>query len=163
MESSRAAFFRLALVDEPEAVLSPLERMTHLERLQADYETLGLTTGRHPMQLLRANLPGVWPAAELKSAWPGERVKIGGAVITRQRTGTAKGFCFITIEDETGQANAIVRPQLFEEARLVINLEPALLITGRVQNEQGVIHLMAEEIVALPALGLPAQTSHDFR
>ncbi|MBI3884530.1 MAG: error-prone DNA polymerase [Opitutae bacterium] len=155
--------FRLALIDEPEAVLSPLERMTHLERLQADYETLGLTTGRHPMQLLRASLPGVWPAAELAKARPGERVQIGGAVITRQRPGTAKGFCFITIEDESGHANAIVRPQLFEAARLVINLEPALLIGGRVQNEQGVIHLMAEEISALPASGLPAQASHDFR
>ena len=77
---------------------------------------------------------------------PGVRVQIAGAVITRQRPGTAKGVCFITLEDETGHANAIVRPGLFESARLVINLEPALLITGRLQNEQGVIHVLAETI-----------------
>lgn len=79
------------------------------------------------------------------------------------RPRTAKGFCFITIEDESGLANAIVRPQLFEDERLTINMEPALLITGRLQNEQGVIHVTAEEIAGMPALGLPEQTSHDFR
>lgn len=154
--------FRLVATPPPEAELSPLERMTHLERLQADYETQHLTTGPHPMQLLRAQLPRVWRAADLPQARPGQRLQIGGAVITRQRPGTAKGFCFITLEDETGHANAIVRPHLFEASRLVINLEPALLITGRIQNELGVIHLMAEEIVALPALGLPEGQSHDY-
>ena len=154
--------FRLVTVEEPEPVLSPLERMSHLERLQADYETLGLTTGPHPMRLMREQLPDLWAAGDLKRGKPGARVKIGGAVITRQRPGTAKGFCFITIEDETGHANAIVRPNLFEELRLVINLEPSLMITGCLQNDQGVIHVMAEEIVALPLAGLPAQTSHDY-
>src|ERR1019366_8629091 len=120
-----------------------------------------LTTGSHPMRLLRAQLPDVRTADSLQQARNGERVKIGGAVITRQRPGTAKGFCFITIEDETGHANAIVRPDLFEDSRLVINLEPALVITGRVQNEQGVIHILAEEIAAMPMMGLPAQASHD--
>jgi error-prone DNA polymerase len=145
-----------------EEALSPLERMTLIERLQADYRHLALTTGAHPMRLARPMLPGVRPAGELKDARAGERVKICGSVITRQRPGTAKGFCFITLEDETGLANAIVRPRLFEEARLVINLEPALLITGRLQNEKGVIHIMAEEIVGMPDVGLPVQASHDF-
>jgi error-prone DNA polymerase len=147
---------------DADATESPLERMTLLERLEADYTHLSLTTGAHPMKLLRARLPDLWPAAELSRARPGQRVKIGGAVITRQRPGTAKGVCFITLEDETGLANAIVRPKLFEAARLVINLEPALVITGWVQNEQGVIHVMAETIVAMPDLGLPAQESHDY-
>jgi error-prone DNA polymerase len=155
--------FRLVTAPAAEPELSPLERMTHLERLQADYETQGLTTGRHPMHLIRAQLPGVWSAAELARATNGQRVQVGGAVITRQRPGTAKGFCFITLEDETGHANAIVRPQLFETHRLTINLEPSLLITGLVQIEEGVIHVMAEEIAALPATGLPVQVSHDFR
>jgi len=153
--------FRHAAQDD-EPALSPLERMTLLERLQADYAHLSLTTGAHPMKLLRPQLPELWPAAELPHAQPGMRIKIGGTVITRQRPGTAKGFCFITLEDETGLANAIVRPKLFEEARLVINLEPALVITGRVQNEQGVIHVMAEKIEAMPGPGLPAQGSHDY-
>jgi len=154
--------FRLAAALEATPELSPLEPMNRLERLQADYETVALTTGPHPMQLLRGQCPEVWPAAELKKARNGDRVQIGGAVITRQRPGTASGVCFITLEDETGHANAVVWPDLFEQYRLVINLEPALLITGRVQNEQGVIHIIAEKVAALPAAGLPAQASHDF-
>jgi error-prone DNA polymerase len=154
--------FRGTAQDDEEA-LSPLERMTLLERLQADYAHLSLTAGVHPMRLARPMLPGVRPAGELGSVPAGSRVKICGSVITRQRPGTAKGFCFITLEDETGLANAIVRPRLFEEARLVINLEPALVITGRLQNEKGVIHVMADEIAGMPDLGLPAQASHDFR
>ncbi len=154
--------FRHAAAEE-EIRLSPLERMTHLERLQADYATTSLTTGAHPMKLVRPQLPDLCPAAALKDVRPGARVRIGGAVITRQRPGTAKGFCFLTLEDETGHANAIVRPQLFEAARLIINLEPALVVTGRVQNEQRVIHVMAEQIAALPPVGLPEQPSHDFR
>lgn len=114
------------------------------------------------MHLLRAHLPDLCPAATLKDLPAGSWVKIGGAVITRQRPGTAKGFCFITLEDETGHANAIVRPQLFEELRLLINLEPALIIAGKLQNTQGVIHVFAEEISKMPDRSLPAQASHDF-
>jgi error-prone DNA polymerase len=148
---------------EGEEALSPLERMTLLERQRADYEHLSLTAGAHPMRLARPMLQGVTTAAALRDARPGGRVRICGSVITRQRPGTAKGFCFITLEDETGFANAIVRPRLFEECRLAINMEPALLITGRLQNEQGVIHVMAEEITGMPDLGFPAQASHDYR
>lgn len=144
------------------AELSPLERMTHLERLHADYSTMAFTVGAHPMALARALLPGTWRSVDLKTERPGARVVIAGSVACRQRPGTAKGFVFITLEDETGTANAIVRPQLFERYRLVINQEPALVITGRLQNEQGVIHVMAEEITALPALGMPVQVSHDY-
>jgi error-prone DNA polymerase len=154
--------FRLVTVEQAEPVLSPLERMTHLERQQADYETLGLTVGRHPMHVIRSQLPDLLPAGVLGNVANGERVKIGGAVITRQRPGTAKGFCFITLEDETGHANAIVRPDLFEDRRLVINLEAALVIVGRVQNAEGVIHIMAEQIEPLPAIGLSQHVSHDY-
>jgi len=161
-ELFRAAPLAVAEAGEGDAELSPLERMTHLERLQADYATTGLTTGRHPMALMRAHLPGTCPAGELKQLRDGARVKVAGSAITRQRPGTAKGFCFITLEDETGHINAIVRPALFEAYRLVINLEKALVITGRMQNESGVIHVMADQIEAMPALGLPAQSSHDY-
>ena len=155
--------FRFAPADDTGDALSPLERMTHLERLQADFTHLSLTTGSHPMRLIRDKLPGVTTAEDLPKVKAGTRVKIGGAVICRQRPGTAKGFCFITLEDETGMANAIVRPKLFEDARLTINLEAALIISGRLQNEQGVIHIMAERIAAMPVLGMPEQASHDFR
>jgi error-prone DNA polymerase len=114
------------------------------------------------MALARPHLPDALSASALKSTRPGSRVKIAGAVACRQRPGTAKGFVFVTLEDETGTSNAIITPQLFEQERLVINFEPALIITGRLQNEQGVIHVMAEEIVGLPALGLPEQASHNY-
>jgi error-prone DNA polymerase len=145
-----------------EAAAAPLAKMTLMERMQADFTHLGLTTGAHPMALVRDRLPDVIRASDLARARPRTRVKIAGAVITRQRPGTAKGVCFITLEDETGLANAIVRPGLFERERLTINLEPALIITGRLQNEEGVIHVLAEKIEGMPRLGLPEQASHDF-
>ena len=94
--------FRLAVAEDGPETLSPLERMTHLERLQADFAHLSLTTGSHPMKLMRGQLPDVTPAAALPDVPNGTRVKIGGAVICRQRPGTAKGFFFLTLEDETG-------------------------------------------------------------
>ncbi|MSU50262.1 MAG: DNA polymerase III subunit alpha [Opitutus sp.] len=142
---------------------SPLPRMTLPERLRADYTGLDLTTGTHPMALLRPQLPGVWRAGDLPLGKDGDRVTIAGSVICRQRPGTAKGFVFISLEDETGIANAIVLPQIFEAQRLVITQEPALRITGKLQNQHGVIHVKAEKIEALPAAALPAQASHDFR
>ncbi|HEY5227318.1 MAG TPA: OB-fold nucleic acid binding domain-containing protein, partial [Opitutaceae bacterium] len=153
--------FRQAAGSQEEE-LSPLERMTLLERLQADYQHMDLTTGAHPMKLVRPMLEGVAAAGQLGGLKAGGRVRVCGSVITRQRPGTAKGFCFITLEDETGLVNVIVRPRLFEEARLVINLEPALCITGRLQSEKGVIHVMAEKIEGMADLGLPVQSSHDF-
>jgi error-prone DNA polymerase len=147
---------------EPEGELSPLEKMSHIDRLRADYTTMGFTVGAHPMALARPHLPDALPASALKTTKPGSRVQIAGSVACRQRPGTAKGFVFVTLEDETGTANAIIRPPLFERERLVINLEPALIVTGRLQNEQGVIHVMAEEIVGLPTFGLPEQVSHNY-
>jgi error-prone DNA polymerase len=169
----REALWQVAAVHEDDelfrhagaedAAPAPLAPMTPLERVQQDFLLTGLTTGQHPLALLRDRLPGVQRAADLPTLAPRTRVCIGGSVITRQRPGTAKGVCFITLEDETGLANAIVRPALFERERLTINLEPSLLITGRLQNEKGVIHILAEVIRPLPAAGLPAQASHDFR
>lgn len=137
--------------------------MTLAERLRADFTGLDLTTGTHPMALVRARLPDVWRAADLPLATDGDRLTVAGSVICRQRPGTAKGFVFISLEDETGIANVIVVPQLFEARRLVITQEPALRITGKLQNLHGVIHVKADTIEALTLSDLPAQASHDFR
>ncbi len=150
-------------VAEDASELSPLEAMTHLERIAADYHTQALTVGEHPMKAIRASIPGVLRATDLSGIRDGTRVTIGGSVICRQRPGTAKGFVFVSLEDETGVANAVVRPQLFEQKRLTITQEPALLITGRLQLHDGVIHIKAEEIRALRCDDLPAEASHDFR
>jgi error-prone DNA polymerase len=151
------------LTPSPLSDSAPLVPMTLPERLRADYHGLELTTGLHPMALLRDQLPDVWRAADLILGHDGERVTIAGAVICRQRPGTAKGYLFISLEDETGIANAIVGPRLFESLRLVITQEPALKITGRLQNQHGVIHVKADQIAALATPALPVQASHDFR
>ena len=142
--------------------VSPLAAMSQTEELQADFSGLGLTTGVHPMAMLRPRLTGVSSAQELKEIKTGTRVTIAGSVICRQRPGTAKGFVFISLEDETGIANAVVVPALFEKLRLLITQEPALRITGIVQNVASVIHVRARQIEPLRESDLPAQASHDF-
>ncbi len=142
---------------------SPLPPMTLPERVQADYAGMNLTTGPHPMRLLRAHLPNVWPASALAQARPGAIVQIAGNVICRQRPGTAKGFVFVSLEDETGVANAIVTPDLFEKMRLVITEEPFLIIEGIVQNTESVVLVKAWDIRALAHERLSGSASHDFR
>jgi error-prone DNA polymerase len=141
---------------------SPLAAMSVVEERQFDFAGLGLTTGEHPMAALRAQLHDVVPARALKNTPNGRRVTIAGSVICRQRPGTARGFVFISLEDETGIANAVVRPPLFEKLRLVITQEPSLRITGPLQNVAGVQHVKAEVIEPLRAPELPVQASHDF-
>lgn len=143
---------------------SPLEPMTPAERLVADYAGTGLTIGPHPMTFRRGELAlgGVMRACDLPRARPGRRVRVAGAVITRQRPGTAKGFTFLALEDETGIANVIVRPALFDAARRVIVDEPFLLVEGILQQQEGVTAVRAERLLPLPAAG-PAVETHDFR
>jgi error-prone DNA polymerase len=141
---------------------SPLARMTLPERVKADYETMNLTTGPHPMRLLRESLPNIWRAIDLSHARHGSIIQIAGNVICRQRPGTAKGFVFISLEDETGVSNAIVEPDLFEHFRLVITEEAFLLIEGEVQNSDNVVLIKAREIRPLLHEQLVGSESHDF-
>jgi error-prone DNA polymerase len=140
----------------------PLLSMTPFERINADYAGTSLTTGPHPMALIRNTVPHLWRAADLEEARNGERITIGGMVICRQRPGTAKGFVFISLEDETGIANAIVTPQLYEKCRLVIGEEAFLAIEGIMQNSERVIHIKAERILPLRFGELSTPASHDF-
>jgi len=152
---------------------SPLKRMTMPERVKADYDTMNLTTGPHPMKLLRESLLHIWRATDLVHARHGSTVQIAGNVICRQRPGTAKGFVFISLEDETGVANAIVDPNLFERFRLLITEESFLIIEGEVQNSDNVVLIKTREIrplsheqlaTASPSWGgLVGSESHDFR
>ncbi len=140
----------------------PLAPMTLPERVRADYTTQNLTTGPHPMKLLRARLPEAWCAAELTQARHGQTIQIAGNVICRQRPGTARGFVFISLEDETGVANAIVTPDMFERQRLLITEETFLIIEGTVQNSDGVVLIKAGKILPLLQEGLVGSSSHDF-
>ncbi len=149
-------------VFEPDGSADLLTPMPILERLRHDFALTGLTVGEHPMAFLRERFPDLWRADELALAADGDRVRVGGSVICRQRPGTAKGVVFVSLEDESGVANAVVFPDLFEKRRLVITQHPALVIEGRVQSREGVIHIKAERIEPLVAADLPAGASHDF-
>ncbi len=149
--------------DESEAS-SPLRAMTPVERVRADYAGTSLTIGSHPMALCRNELAlrGVQRASDLPKGRSGRRVRVAGAVITRQRPGTAKGFVFLTLEDETGIANIIVRPDLFTDVRATVIGAPYLLVEGTLQIQDGVTSVKAERFQALSTNG-PEPQSHDFR
>jgi error-prone DNA polymerase len=104
---------------------------------------------------------GVMRAADLRTARGGRRVRVAGMVITRQRPGTAKGFVFLTLEDETGVANIIVRPDLYTRDRLIIVEEPFLLVDGFLQNQDGVTSVRAEVVMPLGGPDVEIDT-HDF-
>jgi error-prone DNA polymerase len=132
--------------------------MTPPERLMADYAGTSLTIGPHPMSLRRAELAlrGILRASDLPAGRHGRRVRVAGAVITRQRPGTAKGFVFLTLED------IIVRPDLFTEYKAAIVGEPYLLVEGTLQIQEGVTSVKADRVIGLSGGG-PDPQSHDFR
>jgi error-prone DNA polymerase len=149
-------------LQEPEGS-SPLRAMTHEERLVADFHGTGLTVGPHPMQYRRAEIRrlGIYRAADLARIPNGRRLRIGGCVIARQRPGTAKGMMFMSLEDETGIANAIIAPDLLQKNRILLISGRFLMIEGILQNQDNVIHIRAEKVAPLGVTR--AQTeSHDF-
>ncbi len=142
---------------------SPLAAMTAEERLVADFRATGLTVGPHPMQYRRAEMKrmGIYRASDLAHLPDGRRLRIGGCVIARQRPGTAKGMMFLSLEDETGIANAIVAPDLLQKNRVLLISERFLMIEGILQNQDNVIHIRAEKVSSLRVTR--AETvSHDF-
>jgi error-prone DNA polymerase len=143
--------------------MAPLAQMTLHERVAADYRGTGLTVGRHPMALRREemNAMRVTPAAELDRIPDGQWVRIAGSVICRQRPGTAHGFVFLSIEDETGISNAIVTPDLFDTYKTDLVNAPYLLVEGVLQNQQNAISVKAGRVEAL-TFADPAVKSHDF-
>jgi error-prone DNA polymerase len=148
--------------DPGSRVPSPLRAMDASERLQADYAGMGLTIGPHPMALRRSELAlrGVLRAVDLPRARDGRRVRIAGMVITRQRPGTAKGFVFLTLEDETGISNIIIRPDLYDRERTAVVRQPFLMIEGVLQHQDGVLSVRAERIEGIQ--GAASIDAHDF-
>jgi error-prone DNA polymerase len=119
--------------------------------------------GKHPMFYRREELrrSNILSAVELHAHRDGEFVRVAGCIIARQRPGTAKGFIFISMEDETGIANVIVTPDLYEKDRLVVTRSRFLLVKGRLQNQDNVIHVKASQLTALSDRAMQTQ-SHDF-
>lgn len=142
---------------------SPLRRMNVEDRLVADYAGTGLTTGHHPMAYRRAELRqmGVLSASELRRQPDGTYVRAAGAVIARQRPGTALGFVFLSMEDETGISNVIIHPDLYEQDRRIVTSGKFLKVYGKLQNQDGVVHVKAERLEHLNVPSIALQ-SHDF-
>jgi len=142
---------------------SPLEKMTDEERIIADFHGSGMTTGPHPMTYCRAELnrANVKAASQLEKIPDGKYTTVGGCVIARQRPGTAKGFVFLSLEDETGIANVIIKPDLYESHRLLINRSKFLRIDGVLQNQDGVISIKASSILPLSITAAETE-SHDY-
>jgi error-prone DNA polymerase len=142
---------------------SPLQPMNDEERLVADFHGTGLTVGPHPMAYRRPQMQkiGIRCASELPHLPNGRRLRIAGCVIVRQRPGTAKGFVFLSIEDETGIANAIITPDMFQKNRLLLVSEKFVMVEGILQNQDNVISVKAERIAPL-AITQAQTSSHDF-
>jgi error-prone DNA polymerase len=143
--------------------LSPLRQMTDEERLVADFHGAGMTTGPHPMTYCREALSKaqVKRACDLARLPDGQYTRVAGCVIARQRPGTAKGFVFLSLEDETGISNVIVNPDLYEKFRKVINGEKFLRVDGVLQNQDHTISIKAARVLPLSMTGAETE-SHDF-
>lgn len=141
----------------------PLQQMNVEERLVADYAGTGLTVGKHPMHYRRAELRrnNILSTQDLRQCRDGEYVCVAGCIIARQRPGTAKGFIFISMEDETGICNVIVTPDLYNRNRLVVTRSKFLLVEGPLQNQDNVIHIKATRLTTLSDRALEMR-SHDF-
>jgi error-prone DNA polymerase len=149
--------------DDAVSQRSPLQPMTAEDRLVADFHNTGMTVGPHPLRYHREDLrrQGVVTAIELHRLRDGTPVRVAGSVIARQRPGTAKGFVFLSLEDETGISNAILTPQIFREHHVVVVHQQFLLLEGVLQNQENVISVKVQRLH--PLFLTKAETvSHDF-
>jgi error-prone DNA polymerase len=143
-----------------------LAGMSEWDRMVADHETMHLSTGPHPMALLRPSLPeSIRTSLDLRTDRHGLRVTVAGMMIARQRPHTAKGIVFMLLEDEHGMTNIIVPPDIYDRDRVVVRAEPLVQVTGRLEKREGTINVIAEQVEALarpgrPVIG-PARTEVD--
>jgi error-prone DNA polymerase len=143
--------------------VSPLQQMTVDERLAADFHGTGVTVGPHPMAYHRNALSdmGIICARDLQKFPNGRKTRIAGCVIARQRPGTAKGFVFLSLEDETGISNAIITPIVYEQYRRLVTYGKFLLLEGKLQNQDNVISVKVEIVRSLEVSDVEVR-SHDF-
>jgi len=166
LDASRGDAGPLAPRRRTKADVAPVPAMTAVELTEADYRMTGISLAGHPMSHVRSvlELNGVRSAQDLvQNGRDGETVATAGLVICRQRPGTAKGFVFLTLEDETGLVNVVVTPPRFEKQALLISRTPLLLVRGVLQVEQKVVNIRARQFRALEAaVGAEFAKRHDF-
>ena len=150
---------------EPEEASPNLPRMSLKETVYADYERLGLSLHAHPISLIREELKPLKlkTAKALRNSRHGQWMKVGGIVLIRQRPSTAKGIVFCTLEDETGTANLVIRPQIYQKYRLAAHGAVALVAEGRIERQGDVVHLQTTRLQDMShALKNLRSTSRDF-
>lgn len=153
------------LAPEPDDLIT-LPRMDPAAEVVADYRTAGLSLKGHPMSFVRARLDRsrILTAERLAQVADGKWARVAGIVLLRQRPSTAKGITFVTLEDETGTANLLIRPEIWDRYRPVAKTASALIAHGSLQNQAGVIHLLVRKLEDLSRhLSDMPQRSRDFR
>lgn len=139
-----------------------MPEMNVWDRIAAEYAKLGVSANYHPMGLLRPKLhEGIVHSRMLEAMPDGAAIKTAGLVTCRQRPGTAKGFVFLTLEDEYGLTNVILRPGLYDAERSVIRTSPFLVVRGRLQQKDGTTNVLADALLPLEVTGVTPK-SHDF-
>ena len=148
----------------PRLARSPLPEMDLRDRIAADLRGTGMTVGPHPVALERERLRamGVHAAAELPHLRRGQRVRSAGLCIVRQRPGTAKGFVFLSLEDETGISNIVVDPPTFEKNRRPILASALLVVEGRLEKYDGVVSVKGDRFWGIHEAHGYDIRSHDF-
>jgi len=154
--------------DELEDLPVILPAMTPLDEMLSDYRSMALSTGRHPMSFYRsyALRNNICSSRELHHMDNNSQVIVAGGAICRQRPETAKGFVFLTLEDESGMINIIIKPKIFDAYRSIIMKSSFLKIEGRLQLEHGVANVIAQTFEVLPPLSdeividMPARNFH---
>jgi error-prone DNA polymerase len=153
VEGSRGEATQLTLPIEPTVETPELRDLTPWERMLADYRGTGVSVGVHPLELLRKHLPaGVLTSAELHDARHGSRVAFAGMAVARQRPATANGIVFMLLEDELGQVNLIVPPQVYDRHRAVVRGEPLILARGRFERIEENRNVLVSELETLGPL-----------
>jgi error-prone DNA polymerase len=163
-QATRSVGPLLRSISKQKKARSPLAKMTIQERLVADYMGMGLTVGPHPIAYSRAKLreDGILSSRELRQYSNHALVRIAGSIIARQRPGTAKGFVFLSVEDEMGIFNVIITPSVFEQIRVMISRCHFLIIQGRLQIADSVVHIKFQEFkpLLMPNIEVPAHNYH---
>jgi error-prone DNA polymerase len=148
---------QLALPLDPTAETPELPEQTPWEQMLADYKHTSLSVGVHPLELLRPHLPAsVATSADLVELANGTRIQLAGMAVARQRPATANGIVFMLLEDEHGQANLIVPPNIYERYRPIVRGEPLLLARGTLERHDRNVNLLVSELVSLGPLARKA-------
>jgi error-prone DNA polymerase len=129
----------------------PLPDMTEIEELSAEYKTQGLSARLHPMQVMRREISrdGVMRSSEIMSLFPGTKIRTAGYVVCRQAPGTAKGHVFLTLEDEEGLLNIVLKPHIYQKYRYLVRTEPLIVVEGVLQKRDGIVNIVAERLATL--------------